>query len=159
MHRTPRLCSGFILDVIGAASVICGVGCYDCDSLRDEAVPHSWVGIRSAPVYRRRPVLRHSSRCTPLRIGGESLWSLWALDGVHDVRDPVCRDCLDAPRKMPLVAFVRAATELRALGIRRGSPGAPMRAGAPNKRAGGDGGITVLFHAGRAYPAAPQHGR
>jgi hypothetical protein len=26
-----------------------------------------------------------------------------------------------------------------------------------NKRAGGDGGLTVLFHAGRAWPAAPQH--
>ena len=27
------------------------------------------------------------------------------------------------------------------------------------QRAGGDGGITVLVHAGRAWPAAPQHGR
>ena len=29
----------------------------------------------------------------------------------------------------------------------------------PNKRAGGDGGRTVLFHGGRAWLAAPQHGR
>ncbi len=27
-----------------------------------------------------------------------------------------------------------------------------------NKRAGGDGGMTLLFHAGRVHPAAPQHG-
>ena len=31
--------------------------------------------------------------------------------------------------------------------------------GAPNKRARGDGGMTVLLHAGRAWPAAPQHWR
>jgi len=29
----------------------------------------------------------------------------------------------------------------------------------PNKRAGGDGGMTVLFHAERPWPAAPHHGR
>jgi len=29
----------------------------------------------------------------------------------------------------------------------------------PNKRAGGDGGMTVFCHAGRALPAAPQHER
>jgi membrane protein implicated in regulation of membrane protease activity len=28
---------------------------------------------------------------------------------------------------------------------------------APNERAGGDGRTTLLFHAGRAWPAAPQH--
>ena len=28
-----------------------------------------------------------------------------------------------------------------------------------NNRAGADGGMTVLFHAGRACPAAAQHGR
>lgn len=28
-----------------------------------------------------------------------------------------------------------------------------------NKRAGGDGGMTVLFHAERIRPDAPQHGR
>jgi hypothetical protein len=30
---------------------------------------------------------------------------------------------------------------------------------APNKRAGGDGRMTLLFHAGRTSPAAPQHER
>ncbi len=29
----------------------------------------------------------------------------------------------------------------------------------PNKRSGGDGGMTVLFNAGRHWPAAPHHGR
>ena len=28
-----------------------------------------------------------------------------------------------------------------------------------NQRAGGDGGIASLFHAGRQWPAAPHHGR
>ena len=34
---------------------------------------------------------------------------------------------------------------------------AQAMAKAPNKRAGGDGRMTVLFHAGGAWPAAPQH--
>jgi hypothetical protein len=34
-----------------------------------------------------------------------------------------------------------------------------MIARGSNKRAGGDGGIPVLFHTGRAWPAAPQHER
>jgi hypothetical protein len=29
----------------------------------------------------------------------------------------------------------------------------------PNYRAGADGGMTILFHAERAWPAATQHGR
>jgi len=36
--------------------------------------------------------------------------------------------------------------------------GTPLT-GAPNKRAGGDGGIPVVFHAGFPWPAAPHHGR
>ena len=35
----------------------------------------------------------------------------------------------------------------------------PVIVACPNKRAGGDGGMSVLFRAGRACPAAPQHGR
>jgi hypothetical protein len=28
-----------------------------------------------------------------------------------------------------------------------------------NQRAGGDGGVSALFHAGRLWPVAPHHGR
>lgn len=68
MHRTPRLCSGFILDVIGAASVICGVN-LPMDRLWGKFLHVIFICVMSPVMHAGLSIAAKLARARPVRVG------------------------------------------------------------------------------------------